>query len=72
MALGPVVLSVLYEANGESFHYPLLLLASANMVGASVMACVPYNSRGGAEITVQRKKEELDDEEQLGLLNNAD
>jgi len=75
MALGPVVLSLLYEANGGSFRQPLLLLASANCIGGMVMACVPYKSR--------REREEEDagewgggmvgasddeDDEKLGLL----
>ena len=45
MALGPVVMSLLYEYSGQSFRLPLMILASANVVGAAVMACVPYQSR---------------------------
>ena len=33
MALGPVVLSLLYEANGGSFRQPLLLLARHTNTG---------------------------------------
>ena len=75
MALGPVVLSLLYEANGGSFRQPLLLLASANCIGGMVMACVPYKSRrereeedgGGWGGGVVGASEEEDDEK-LGLL----
>ena len=40
MALGPVVMSLLYEYSGQSFRLPLLILASANAIGAAAMACV--------------------------------
>ena len=70
MAIGPVALSLLYEAHGSSFRYPLLLLASANFVGASVMACVPYKSREGRVSEDIDRNETDDEDEQLGLLAN--
>ena len=70
MALGPVALSLLYEANGNSFRHALLLLASANMVGASVMACVPYKSRAEGEKEGGVRDEADDEDEQLGLLTS--
>ena len=70
MAIGPVALSLSYEAHGGTFRYPLLLLASANFVGAFVMACVPYKSREVTERDDIDRHGTDDDDEQLGLLIN--
>ena len=69
MAVGPVLMSLLFEHDGGSFRLPLLLLAAVNGAGAVAMACVPYD---GAQRSRKRREgsdsEEEEGEERVGLL----
>ena len=62
MAVGPVLMSLLFEHDGGSFRLPLLLLALVNGAGAGAMACVPY----GAQQRSRKRRDGSDSEEEEG------
>ena len=62
MAVGPVLMSLLFEHDGGSFRLPLLLLSLVNGAGAVAMACVPY----GAQQRSRKRRDGSDSEEEEG------
>ena len=71
MAVGPVLMSLLFEHDGGSFRLPLLLLALVNGAGAVAMACVPYGAQRSRKRRDGSDSEEEEGEEHVGLLSST-